>query len=233
MTFGQQYSALREKERRLYNDEQVMQLPMISVGHPHYKEWQMRRYSSEKLVKYLRNKKRALNILEIGCGNGWLCNKLASIPGSKVTGFDVNVPELQQASRVFDAQANLQFASEDPFLLTHLKKSFDVIVFAASIQYFPSAEKTMNDALELLADHGSIHIIDSHFYQPDEIAAAKLRSELHYQSLGLPGMSRHYFHHTIQSLKKFNAVILYNPASIWRKLQRNKSPFPWICIKKQ
>lgn len=232
--FEQQYLALREKEQRVYTDAQVMQLPLINTDHPHYAEWQIRRHSSEKLIKQLRKINRPLRILEVGCGNGWLSNKLAAIPNANVTGFDINSAELQQARRVFHQQKNLQFVSEDPVRRPRLTDTdtYDIIIFAASIQYFPSLHSIISDSLQHLAPLGSIHIIDSHFYKPDEIPAAKQRTAEHYNSLGFPGMSAHYFHHTLDTLKTFNVRILYNPDALWNKLRKKKAPFPWICIKK-
>jgi ubiquinone/menaquinone biosynthesis C-methylase UbiE len=231
-SFEEQYIALREKEQRLCSDAQVMQLPVINTDHPHAAEWLVRKRSSEKLIKQLRKMKRPLRILEVGCGNGWLSNKLASIPNTSVTGFDINSAELQQAKRVFKHQQNLKFVSENPFHAKHAAKPHDIIVFAASIQYFASLDAVISDALQHLAQHGQIHIIDSHFYKPEEIPAAKQRTAAHFASLGFPGMSAHYFHHTLHSLKTFNLRILYNPNTAWNKLRKKKAPFPWICIKK-
>jgi 2-polyprenyl-3-methyl-5-hydroxy-6-metoxy-1,4-benzoquinol methylase len=75
--FERLYIALREQEQRLYTDEQVRQLPDIDPSHLHYKEWKIRKHSAERLISYLNKKKRRLNILEIGCGNGWLSAQLA------------------------------------------------------------------------------------------------------------------------------------------------------------
>jgi SAM-dependent methyltransferase len=240
--FEQRYIALREKEQRLYTDGQVMRLPLINQDHPHYAEWQIRRHSSEKLVKELKKLNRPLKILELGCGNGWLSNKLAAIPHTSVTGFDINSAELQQAKRVFHLQQNLEFVSENPFYAAavrrprltdpNLNDPYDIIIFAASIQYFPSLDTVISDALQHLAPHGFIHIIDSHFYKPEDIPAAKQRTATHYNSLGFTDMSAHYFHHTLNTLKPFNFRILYNPHAAWNKLRKKKAPFPWICIKK-
>ncbi|MEI9943398.1 MAG: hypothetical protein WDN26_04190 [Chitinophagaceae bacterium] len=41
--FSPLYLTLREKEGRLYSDEEVLLLPDIKSFHPYYKEWQMRK----------------------------------------------------------------------------------------------------------------------------------------------------------------------------------------------
>jgi len=230
--FSGLYLSLRKKEERLYADEQVRHLPHISAGHPHYQEWLARKRSSNRLVKYIRRMKRPLNILEIGCGNGWLAHKLSTIPGANVVGFDINKEELEQAARVFRGLPNLRFAYGDSFFIGPSEKLYDLVVFAASIQYFPSLKAVISDVLAHLQPHGSIHIIDSHFYKAQEIAAAKQRTSDHFESLGFPGMSHHYFHHSTEALGEFNFRVLYNPSAPWNRLRRTKNPFPWICIKK-
>lgn len=230
--FTDQYIALRRKENRLYSDEQVLQLPCIQPGHPHYAEWMVRKRSCDKLVKHISKMQRPLKILEIGCGNGWLAHRLSLIPGTEVTGFDINRIELQQARRVFHHQANLHFDPKDPLGAMNNKNLFDVIIFAAAIQYFPSLESIINDALQKLKTGGSIHIIDSHFYASKELPAARQRTLEYYGALGFEQLSAHYFHHTLNALKPFNFRILYNPDAAWNKLRRKRSPFHWIEIKK-
>ena len=51
--FEEKYISLRKKENRLYSDEQLKWLPDIEVSHPHYKEWQIRKSSCNKLIQHL------------------------------------------------------------------------------------------------------------------------------------------------------------------------------------
>ena len=50
------YIELREKEGRIYSDEQVALLPNISDTHAHYNEWVIRKDSSQKLLRWLKKK---------------------------------------------------------------------------------------------------------------------------------------------------------------------------------
>lgn len=224
--FEEQYIALRKKEQRLYSDEEVWQLPYISPDHPHYKEWIARKRSSDRLVKHLN---KPLSILEIGCGNGWLSHKLSTIKGSQVTGFDINQLELYQARKVFGDSRNLEFTAKDP-LAGNVK--FDVIVFAASIQYFASLNEIISRSMTRLQPGGSIHIIDTHFYKPTEVPAAQKRTENYFTSIGFAGMSENYFHHSLEELKRFDYEVLYNPSAWWNKLLQRTDPFHWVRIKK-
>src|SRR5450631_3041834 len=87
--FEKKYIVTRSMENRLCTDEELMRLPDISAGHSHYKEWQLRKKSALRLVHYLADKDQDLEILEVGCGNGWLSHQLAEIPGTEVTGLDI------------------------------------------------------------------------------------------------------------------------------------------------
>ncbi|HEX6180366.1 MAG TPA: class I SAM-dependent methyltransferase [Chitinophagaceae bacterium] len=232
--FQDLYLALRKKENRLYTDEQVSRLPIIESSHPHYKEWLARKRSLDKLTRYIRGLRQPLNILEVGCGNGWLANRLSEIPGTTVTGFDINLEEVQQAIRVFGKKTNLRFRTVNPFSFNNDETPYDIVVFAASIQYFPSLDAIIYDALGHLKPGGSIHIIDTHFYIPEEVPAARQRTIDHFTALGYPGMSDYYFHHSLVTLSKFDYIILYDPQSWHNKLfgGRSKNPFYWIMIKK-
>ncbi|MFI5187887.1 MAG: class I SAM-dependent methyltransferase [Chitinophagales bacterium] len=228
--FEEQYISVRQKENRLYTDEQVKWLPEIEPSHLHHKEWQIRSNSCNKLVQYLSNKKRELNILEVGCGNGWLCSQLSKIPGSNVAGIDVNKTELDQAKRVFDPIENLEFFNCEIVDESIADEKFDAILFAASIQYFPSITETLTMALQLLNPDGEIHILDTFFYKSSELEMARKRSAEYYESIGFPDMSNHYFHHCIDELKPYHYKLFHNPDLIINRLMKNKNPFHWICI---
>jgi 2-polyprenyl-3-methyl-5-hydroxy-6-metoxy-1,4-benzoquinol methylase len=228
--FEQEYISVRQKENRLYTDGQVKLLPEIEESHPHYKEWQIRKSSCNKLVGYLTHKRKKLNILEVGCGNGWLCSHLSKIANSKVTGIDINKTELEQAKRVFDQIENLHFFHGEIVNENTRNQKFDTIIFAASIQHFPSLDEILSLATQLLNPLGEIHILDSHFYRPLEVEAARRRSVDYYQSMKFPGMTKYYFHHCINELKPYNYKILYNPGSIFNGFIKNKNPFHWITV---
>ena len=225
------YIQLREKEGRVYPDEQVAVLPDISPTHPHYKEWLMRKESSQKLLSWLKKKKKPLDILEIGCGNGWLSNQLAAISSSMVIGTDINFSEIQQAARVFQYTSNLHFIYTYGEPEIFKEKRFNVIIFAAAIQYFESFHDTIQKALTCLRDDGEIHILDSPFYTRMELMAARRRSRDYYESKGFPGMANYYFHHSFDDIKKFNYRFLYQPGKLVTRITGNKNPFPWIAIR--
>lgn len=231
-TFEKVYLSLREKENRVYPDEIVKGLPEVSSHHALRKEWMIRKFTLQRLIPYL-SKKNQPKILELGCGNGWLSNHLATLPNSEVVGMDVNETELIQGSRVFTETKNLFFAYADILIASLPYSHFDYIILSGSIQYFRDIGILFAKLFALLADNGEIHIVDSPFYNEDDVSSAYKRSEEYFTSAGFPLMEQHYHHHTWQMLKPFHPKILYNPAIFFNKMKQKvsvASPFPWVLI---
>lgn len=229
--FEKKYITTRSLENRLYTDEELTMLPEMAPGHPHFMEWQIRKRSAARLTRYLAARKKPLDILEIGCGNGWLSHRLAGIPGTEVTGLDINFTELQQAARVFSDDPNLRFVHGDIRSGILGDQQFDCILFAASIQYFPSLKKIVYFCLSQLKPEGEIHIIDTHFYRPIELEDAKRKTAAYYASLGYPEMADFYHHHSRSDWSSFHYALLFTPHVLRNKLFGHKDPFPWIRIR--
>jgi ubiquinone/menaquinone biosynthesis C-methylase UbiE len=232
--FEELYLKVREKERRLYTDAEVSELPLISSSHPHYYEWLIRQSSFRQLLKYLQRKNKPLQILDLGCGNGWMTNKLISIPGSTVVGMDINGFEIEQAKRIFNKTSRVSFQSGN--ILNGVlfnEQKFDVIVMAASVQYFAEMKLLINRLKSLLNKDGEIHIVDSHFYSEKNIKAAKNSTRLYYQKMDCEQMAEYYHHHLWSQLSSFNYVL--KNRSLIKKITLKlfnvkQNYFPWIII---
>jgi SAM-dependent methyltransferase len=144
-----------------YSDEEVARLPEIPDEHPQSAIWRHRKASCRRLMEYLAFKDKALSILEVGCGNGWLSFQLSSIPGNRVLGLDRDLAVLRQAARVFRQQPNLKFMCGDFYSDIMAGLTFDTIIFSASIQYFPSLNEILSASLLRLKEKGEIHILDT------------------------------------------------------------------------
>ncbi|MEW6285489.1 MAG: class I SAM-dependent methyltransferase [Chloroflexota bacterium] len=229
------YLRVREKEGRLYSDELVARLPSVPDGHPLANEWGARSASASRLTRYLARGPEPLLILDLGCGNGWLANYIAA-SGHRVLGMDGNRLELRQAARVFLPNPNLHFLEADIFSAPFPFDSFDVILLASVIQYFPDLPALLDLLLKYLKPRGEIHIIDSPLYSDAEIDTAKERTRAYYASLGFPEMAEHYFHHRFSELNGFTWRILYRPRTLAlhakRLLRRIDSPFFWVVTRK-
>ncbi len=151
----------------LYTDREVAQLPYLMTSHPRCRDWAGRIATTDRLIRYLSAHKKSAGILEIGCGNGWLSRRLSDVPGCRVIGLDPNLGELRQAARVFRKQRNLKFIYGEFYSNVLQDLSFDIIVIAAAVQYFPSLPKLVREALAYLRPHGELHMLDSPLSQQD------------------------------------------------------------------
>jgi SAM-dependent methyltransferase len=230
--FESLYTMVRTREGRMYTDRELTSLPYISRDHPHFKEWNIRRKSAARLTRYLNLRKSAGSILEIGCGNGWLSHRLSLIDGCYVTGLDINQKELDQAERVFGKWPGLQFVCGDIRGGAVRGHQFNTIVFAASIQYFPSCAEILGTALQHLYPGGEIHVLDTIFYKEDGLEQARQRSLAYFDSLQVPAMASYYHHHGLAELDRFKYRILKRP-SWWGRRLSGPDPFYWICIPHQ
>lgn len=228
------YLRVRKKEGRLYSDDIVIRLPEVPVGHPLRDEWIARAASLRRLAEYVAHLPRPLRILELGCGNGWLSHQLSAIPATQIWGLDLYSSELKQAAHLF-TDARTAFLAADIFHAPFAPASFDLIIVASAIQYFPDLPGLLRELLKLRSRRGELHILDSPLYNAPDVPAARERTRAYYSALGIPEMAGQYFHHTLGELDEFAPRWLYRPhsatARIGKLLGKGDSPFPWLCIR--
>jgi len=236
--FQEDYINIRAAENRIYSEDQLIALPKVAKNNPHRKEWRIRSKTTKNLLNYLHNKKGITSILEIGCGNGWLSNRLAISTNCTVVGMDVNLVELKQASKAFEASQGVHFVFGNIVDDIFARNSFDVVILAAAIQYFNNPSDLFSHIFPLLKNNGEIHIVDSPFYHQNHLPEARQRSAQYFASMGHPEMAKHYFHHSMDTLREFNPTIVYDPDGIRNRVLRkwfikDLSPFPWFRIPNQ
>jgi SAM-dependent methyltransferase len=224
--FEELYLRALRKENRIYSDAEVKELPKAFFYNLHRQEWADREKNANRLLAYLRKVQGDSQLLDIGCGNGWLANRIARMEQFKVWGIDINLFALQQAKRVFNA-ANLHFAYGDIFEDIFPTARFDCIILNQTIDFFPDLAQLINRCRYFLKSGGEIHIIDSPLYQDKELESARQKSIQHFENLGVPEMSDFYFHHTRNELDTFDFQFLYKPRRLFGK---NDSPYPWVRI---
>jgi SAM-dependent methyltransferase len=227
------YLRARAREGRLLTDGVVAALPDVPPGDPLRGEWRMRADSSSRLLAYLRSRRRALTVVDLGCGNGWLSNRIAAIDGCNVLGLDVNAVEIAQARRVFRGRANLRFAEHDILEDRVPVGDADVVVLASVIQYVPQPAALVERLLDAMHARGEVHVLDSPLYELGEVAAARTRTRRHYEAVGVPEMANAYHHHAWTAFGSLTMEVLYRPDAALRRIERRwlhlaRSPFPWL-----
>lgn len=225
--YSNAYLNIRKKEQRLLSDADVLKLPNLNKF-----EWPQRVKSTNRFLRYIKNKKSSLTILDIGCGNGWFTNKIAETSERHtLIGLDINTTELLQAARLFTSE-NLTFVHADLFEChTIFKERFDIITLNGSIQYFDNFKNLISQLNGFLKTKGEIHIIDSPFYLPSEIPKAKERTLQYYTNLGYPEMAKSYYHHSNKFVSQFD--VLYKRRLLNKIFKTIDSPFMWLRLKKE
>lgn len=228
------YAGLRQREQRMYSDDEVALLPLASSGNPHRKEFQQRLHGLYRLQHYLNRNYPQGRMLELGCGNGWLASFLTEGSMREALGMDINLPELEQAARVFGPDY-VTWVQADIFSLDLPPGSFDAIVLASAIQYFPDLKALLNWLITLLTPEGTLHLIDSPLYSPEQVDAARDRSDQYFRKMAAPEMASQYFHHSFEPLSGLNWRYGYRP-TLWQLVKvratgYKPSPFPWILIR--
>lgn len=229
--FGELYHKARAHEGRILDDAEVARLPHMSDG-PHRQEWRVRARSAQRLLDHLvRNGRRSM-VLDVGCGNGWLSALLARA-GHTVLGIDRNLPELQQAARVFPDGP--RFALADLFNPALDDLRVDVVLFAASLHYFVDARSTLQRA-RMLAPDGEVHMMDSILY-PDQQAAgeARARTVAYYAHLGVPELAAYYHAHTFADVRSAGPHRILRRPDRWNvlvdRLHGLRDPFHHVVLR--
>ncbi len=221
--FEEKYLALRQKEGRIITIEQLRKLPDIS-GFPHFKEWKIRIRSAKRFIKYLRG--QHARVLDVGCGNGWFAYLIAK-EGHEVTGVDLNLFELKQATKAFEL-SNLKFIYDD-FLNPSIDRiqygRFTHILFSSSLQYFRNLEDVLSRSKYLLDGEGEVHIMNTPIYSNNNAIKAKKRSNEYYKTIGMPEFAENYHHHVWEEFEKHQAKQMNRWRFPW------KWEFPWLMIK--
>ncbi len=223
--FESQYKAIRDKENRWLTDDQVKQLPKVAPNSPHASEWKKRAWMLNKLETYL-SLGAFENVLDIGCGNGWMTHKVSKYCQSSITGLDVGKEELEQATRCFGNEAVSFVCCSNWKLLP--KERYDLIYFAGSFHYFQPDEAFWKLLFSLLKPGGEIHILETQFYEVEAVEAAQKRSKEYFEKMGA---KVDYYQHVSWKMLPNDYEVLYRPNK-WNNVFKNRSPFPWIRMRK-
>lgn len=92
-----------------------------------------------------------LNILDMGCGNGFVCGQLALL-GHKVSGIDLSEDGIEIAKSTYP---NIKFAARSVYEdLSDFGSSFDLIVSSEVIEHLYYPQKFLKNAWSLLRPGG-------------------------------------------------------------------------------
>ena len=98
------------------------------------------------------SKKNGKNVLEIGCGSGFLCLELARNK-LDVTGIDVSSKSIKSAKEYknkLNEKLNLNYIAMDANDVVKIKKRYSSIIFFRSLHHFKDYKKIINLSYKIL-----------------------------------------------------------------------------------
>ena len=159
--FIQDYETVRRSEGRGSADELYYRtLPYHSSN-----DWQIRATRFNSFLKHviIPIKKKSLQILDLGAGNCWLSNQLAS-RGHDLTAVDLTINDFDGLGCHRFYESIFTSAQAEFDYLPFPDKSVDLVLFNASFHYSVSYEKTLAETQRVLGDKGKVVILDSPVY---------------------------------------------------------------------
>jgi 2-polyprenyl-6-hydroxyphenyl methylase/3-demethylubiquinone-9 3-methyltransferase len=100
----------------------------------------------------LLREKKALRILDIGCGGGFATNALA-LMGFEMTGLDFSQPTLDIAQKM-DKTQKVQFVQGDAYQLPFAAQSFDAVIAFDFLEHVSAPDKIVQEASRVLKPDG-------------------------------------------------------------------------------
>jgi SAM-dependent methyltransferase len=171
--FMADYESIRRSEGRGSTSEKYYRaLPFKDLSRQRSSDWAIRARSFSVLVKNVLTRlqdplERALKVLDLGAGNGWLSNRLAA-QGDRVIAVDLLVNE-QDGLGAWKYYEHTFTPVQAEFNHLPIADRFaEVVIFNASFHYSEGYAKTLKEALRVLSTQGRVVIMDSPVYRRTE-----------------------------------------------------------------
>lgn len=184
--FYREYAEHRAGEGRALRGEQLRSLPYLQEGSL-ARQWSVRARTYETFVRLVldpASASKAIEILDLGAGNGWLSHRVA-LHGHRAVALDIrddDVDGLGAAAGFFTDAAAPPFrrvsASFDA--LPFADDCFDLVVFNASLHYATQLHGVLAEAVRVTRTGGLLAILDTPFYRratDGEAMVAEKRNE--------------------------------------------------------
>lgn len=165
--------------------EYYLELPFRDITERYPFLWKVRAKTYRAFIDDLKSAypNGSAKILDVGAGNCWLSYRLAR-QGYNVMAADINLDStdgLLVAQKLMqNGSARFRCVRSEFDFLPFPERSFDVIVFNASLHYSSDPVQTVQRTLPLLSTQGTIYIFDSPLYHDPESGKAMVRERIAY-----------------------------------------------------
>lgn len=182
--FRDAYAAHRAAEGRRYTADELFALPYLRQG-PLAKQWQVRARTFDAFVRHVLEPAARLggplDVLDLGAGNGWLCHRAAQ-RGHKTVAIDIREDDVDglRAARPYLAHArpgHLRRIASSFDALPLADRTFDVVVFNASLHYAANLSAVIAEAARVCRTGGRLAILDSPFYALEDDGLAMVEEK--------------------------------------------------------
>ena len=168
--FIRDYESVRRSEGRgSSSSDYYRALPFKDLSGRFSSDWKIRGRSFKVLVNQVLTRlqsplERALRILDLGAGNGWLSNRLAA-QGDRVIAVDLLVNEQDGLGAWKYYEHSFTPVQAEFNHLPVMDRFADAVIFNASFHYSEDYTETLKEALRVLSLEGRIVIMDSPLYR--------------------------------------------------------------------
>ena len=105
------------------------------------------------------------NVLDVGCGAGWLSRRLAkSVPEGRVVGMDISDEMIRHARRGSVDFDNLMFVAGEVAQIPWQPNFFSHVISVESSYYWPDPAAGIKDIFRVLGDGGSAWILINYYH---------------------------------------------------------------------
>lgn len=171
--FLEDYAKIRHAEGRgSANSAYYRELPDRDLSGRSPEQWRIRARSFHAFERTVladteRRSKRALDILDLGAGNGWMSHRLAS-RGHRAFALDIFCDELDGLGALGHYPVRFPAAAAEFDSLPFREAAFDLAVFNSSFHYSSDYRRTLTEVRRCLRPGGSVVIMDSPVYRRSE-----------------------------------------------------------------
>ena len=105
-------------------------------------------------------------VLDMGCGSGWLCRRIARlVPKGQVVGIDIAPEMVRRAHASSGGYANLNFMEGAADNIPCGGGFFDKVISVESAYYWPNPAACIRELQRVLADSGSAWILINYYLE--------------------------------------------------------------------